>query len=301
MANAFTTPSDVFSPQRVGPSILGYQYANLAILGKGFVVDIPGAIWQPGGKQITFPRVKGFTGESSANPSDGTLVDSDKVEIDSVTADAVSRIKSIAVDKVTLEYCLQELNLSNGTKTTLYDSIITQLGQLMLNELDKALVAEAETTTLALGTTSVPVTISYDQVVNALALWGDKAARADACLLVHSNVYKQILKLTDLKDAAKFGAPTQITGQVVFLAGLPVYVSDNITQTTVAGTPDIVSYTCLILRRGALRYSMRSELDVEIKSQVRSTMRFMDADWRYLVDLEQGAQLGAIKLIAAAA
>lgn len=294
MPPQYTTPSDVFSPQRVGQAILGYQNNNLALMANGFVTEIPGAIWQPGGKQITFPRIKGFSTGSVANPSDGSQVDSDKVEMDMVTADAVSRIKSVAVDKVTLEYCLQEMQLSNGTNTTLFDSIMTQLGQMMLDELDKAMVAEAETTTLAVGTTGVPVTVSYDQVVNGLALWGDKAARADAALVVHSNTYKQILKLSDLKDAAKFGAPTMLTGQVVYLAGLPVYVSDNITQTTVG---EVVSYTNLIVRRGALRYSMRSEMDVEIKTEPRNTMRYLDADWRYLVDLEQGPRLGVVKLI----
>lgn len=300
MPPAYTTPSDVFSPQRVGQAIKGYQYNNHAVLGNGYITEIPGAIWQPGGKQITFPKIVGFSGGSSANASDGTQVDSNKVEITSVTADSVSRIKSIAVDKVSLEYCIQEMQLSNGQNTTLFDSIMDQLGQLMLDEMDKAFVAEAETTTLGIGSTSVPVTISYDQVVNALAQWGDKAARADACLVVHSNIYKQILKLEDLKDAAMFGAPTQITGQVVYLAGLPVYVSDNITKTTVddGENPDIVSYTNLILRRGALRYSMRSDMEVEIKTEKGNTMRYLDADWRYLVDLEQGPQLGAIKLIA---
>lgn len=288
MPNAYTTPSDVFKPQAIGQALKGYLYNNLALLASGYVGDIPNAIWSKGGKQVTFPKVMGIVANgadgkgSSQNKMDGTKVDSKKFSITSVTADAVERILSIAVDKYTLEYAY--------TDPDLYSAIIQQVGEQVSDEIDKAIVTTAEASTLVVTKTAA---ITYDAVVEGLGQWGDKMARADAMLVVHSKVYQDILKIADFKDAAKFGAPTQITGQVPFLAGLPVFVSDNIT--TVTGTPN--TYRNLIVRRGAVRLGMRSDVAMEIKTEPGNTMRYLDFDWAYVPDLASTAQTGVVKLI----
>jgi len=293
MANAYTTPSDVFSPQVVGQAIKGYLYNNVALLGSGYIGSIPGAVWSAGGNQVTFPKYTGFTATagvaSSANAADGTKVDSKKVTVTTVTADCVNRILSIAVDKVTLQNAYTDMDL--------YNMIISQIGEQIRNEIDLALITEAATTTLTLGDTTTPVDMTYDNVVDAKMLWGDKAQNADAAMIVHSNSYGEILKLADIKDASKFGIPTSVAGEVPVLAGMPVFVSDNITFND--STAD--SYTNLIVRRNALRFGTRSEAEMEIKTEPGNTMRYLDTDFRYIVDLEQSAQLGVIKMVTTAA
>lgn len=283
MANAYTTPSDVFAPQRIGQSIKGYIYNNHALSGSGFIGSIAGATWSAGGKQVTFPKYTGFTGGSSANASDGTKVDSKKVTVTSVTADCVSRILSIAVDKATLQDAY--------TDPDVYNYIINQVGEVVVKELDLALVAEAETSTLLMDADDA--TIAYDDIIDGLKLWGDKMQQSEAMLVVHSKVYADLLKLAEVKDSAKFGYATMPNGRVPVIAGCPVYVSDNVTVTDL--TSD--TYTNLIVRRNAVRFGMRSEVDMEIKTEPGNTMRYLDFDWRYIVDLEQSAQLGVIKLV----
>ena len=156
------------------------------------------------------------------------------------------------------------------------------------DEIDLALVAEAETTTLEQDGSLAD--ISYDVIVDALLKWGDKFPRSEAMLVTHSKVYGDIVKSAEIKEASYFGGSTMQTARVPVIAGLPVYVSDNVTL-------DTGVYTNLIVRRDALRFGMRQDVEMEIKTEKGNTMRYLDADFRYVVDLEQSAQYGAIKVL----
>ena len=293
MANAYTTPSDVFKPEVLGRAVMGYLYNTNALLGSGYVGSIEGAIWNAGGNTVTFPKVSGIVSNgadgkgSSTNAADGTTVESKKFSVTSYTAACVNRILSIAVDKVTLQDSL--------TNVQLFNAIVTQIAEQVRNEIDLALVAEAETTTLELDADDA--VIDYDSVVDALLLWGDKFPRSEAMLVVHSKVYSDVLKTAQIKEASYFGAGTMQSARVPVLAGMPVFVSDNVTVTTDGAGAGIDNYTNLIVRRNSLRFGMRQDVEMEIKNQIGNTMRYLDADFRYVVDLEQAGQLGAIKLL----
>lgn len=292
MANAYTTPSDVFKPEVLGRAVRGYLYNNNALLGSGYIGDIEGAIWSAGGNTVTFPKITGIQTNgvdgkgSSTNPTNGSKVESKKFGVTSYTAACVSRLLSIAVDKVTFQDSL--------TSVQLFNAIVMQIAEQVRNEIDSALITEGETTTLSLDISAeTENTISYDALVDALALWGDKFPRSEAALMVHSDKYADILKLAEIKEASYFGMSTMMTARVPVLAGLPVFVSDNCTVTDLT----VDTYTSLIVRRNALRLGMRQDVELEIKTEPGNTMRYLDTDFRYIVDLEQAAQFGAIKLI----
>ena len=282
MTMEYTTISDVFVPEVVGPIVKTYVYDNLALLNSGLVKDIGDVVqWNRGGNTVTFPTYTGFTPGSGSEtlPVNGASVDSKNVSMDSVTENVVGKIIPLAFTNTMFEDVIQSVELQG--------KVIEQIGEEAANDIDETLVTEALTTTLSYsGTAGVP--ISYDTLSQAKMLWGDKVHRFRAGLVVHSAVYGNLIRLGAVTEYQNWGAdPTTRTGAVPYFCGMPVYVSDNVTST------DGV-YNNLIIAEGSLEWAMKREVTVKQKETPGNDNVYLDATYRWMVHLSERRPLGAI-------
>lgn len=278
----YTAPSDVFVPQVVGEMARTYLYYKLALIGNGFAQEAE-AIWNGDGSTVTLPYVTGFSGSSGTLATDGTQVDSQKFSVTSTTASVTAKIISIAMAGATLEDVARDINL--------YNEMLMQVQQAVAKDVDAALITAAETTALST-TTGGP--ICYEDIVKAKLNWGD-SMNDDACLVVHSTVYADLLKLAQVSTWQNWGGnPVAPSGRVPMIAGLPVFVSDNLTNST--------TYTNLIIRRGGLKFAFKRALKVDLKKEKGNDMTYFDWTYRYTTYLKPAptGRDNAIKLITTA-
>jgi HK97 family phage major capsid protein len=105
--------------------------------------------------------------------------------------------------------------------------------------------------------------ISYDEVVDAMALLGDEAGDW-AALAVHSKTLAAMRKERDNVGGAGLGRPLLVPnafeGKLPTYMGLPVIVSDRLP--VASGTPDL--YTSLLLKKESLTFWMADISDGDI-------------------------------------
>ncbi len=279
MTAAYTTPSDVFVPEVLGPVVEAYLYDNYALVGTGYVQPLD-VSWNAGGNTATIRKFSGLASGFQSNAVDGTQVESTDLSVTSYTVKAVNKILSVAIDDVTMDDVATDVELQRR--------MVEQVGKEVQKVLDQALVTEAETTTLSKTCTG---RLSVEELVSAkVTNWGDKSVVWDSCLVVHSKVYGDLVTLPQVQDSYRFGSLVAQTGVIPSINGMPIFVSDAISG------PTNNLYTNLIVRRGALGYNFRKALQLEIKSEKGNTMKYWDFSFRYLVDLLYSNPLGVIKV-----
>lgn len=281
MPSAYTQDANIIQPQVLGDVVATWLYYNSALIGSGAATELTGAMWNAGGSTVTFRKLAGFTAGSATLPTDGTQVDSKNVTMTSYTKTVTNKIVSIAMSNVALEDVTQDVDL--------YNAVVDQVGSQVRDDVDAALITEACTSTLSHDCTGA--SISYNDIVTAKMKWADKSVIKNPVLVCHSAVYNDLLKLSQVATFNNWGAgPAVQSGAVPYIAGMPVIVSDNVTNA------DGV-YTNLIVDRGALQYAFKRLVTVEVKNQPGNDMHWFDFTYRYVVNMTQSNPLPVVKYI----
>jgi len=133
-----------------------------------------------------------------------------------------------------------------------YAEVARQFRELVERRVDKALLDAAMASLPSdyihdVYNSGSPVTLGYDQMVDARLKWGDE--QNDIVLLgTHSKVYGDLLKFKDTTNRPLLTDPAD--GSVTRFAGVPVTVSDKNAKST--DTPP--KYTSIIAKRAALAF-----------------------------------------------
>lgn len=146
----------------------------------------------------------------------------------------------------------------------------TQIATVIARKQDADLRDKAYTAGAGQTVTKAAV-ISYNNVIDALAPYGDEVTEGGFSLIIHSKQFRDIVKDSAFQNLANFGeGASSVPGPMGMLGTIPVYVSDRIT--VVSGTPD--TYKSLVIRNQPLAYVRKREALVETDRDIlaRSTI-----------------------------
>lgn len=281
MADAFTTPADVFQSAAFFNWVRNYSYNNLALLGASpYVTERNEIEWSDAGDTITEFRFNGKVVAVDLK-TDGTVPVSQKVTVDSRTLTVVGKYASLKIPRATMEDVTKKQNFN------LIQAIARQVAEAFGDTVDKSLITTAETTTLTSSTLTGPIT--YDDIINARAKWGDKMGRPALCV-VHSTPYVDALKNAEVRNAGVFGSSTLQSGELRVFGGLPIAVSDNISR---AASGDKWNYTNLIIRANGLGYSFKRTLSYR-SFPIEGDMDIHEFTMRYVTILDGDNELPGV-------
>lgn len=112
-------------------------------------------------------------------------------------------------------------------------------------------------------------------------------------LVVHSKVYRDLIKLAEFKTLTQKADQVIEKGVVGMVYGVPIRVSDAIT--TVAGSPN--TYRNLLLKKSALGLWYQRNMNVETERDTIKRTTVITADSIFATAMFQDNPLPVVKLV----
>ena len=273
---AVTTTSNVIIPE---------------VLAAMIAAEIPGQLALAGSDAVTvLDNLKGGPGNTIKIPRWGTI--GDFTEVAEGNAMPVVNIAATAAT-ATVKKFARGVEVTDEALLASYDDplkeVARQFARYAARAADRELITAAETSTL-LHTASG--TITLNDIVDAIGKWNDASVNISG-LVVHSKVYRDLIKLAEFKTLTQKADSVIEKGVVGMVYGVPIRVSDAIT--TVAGSPN--SYRNLLLKKGALGLWYQRNMNVETERDTIKRTTVITADSIFATAMFQDNPLPVVKLV----
>ena len=273
---AVTTTSNVIIPE---------------VLAAMIAAEIPGQLALAGSDAVTvLDNLKGGPGNTIKIPRWGTI--GDFTEVAEGNAMPVVNIAATAAT-ATVKKFARGVEVTDEALLASYDDplkeVARQFARYAARAADRELITAAETSTL-LHTASG--TITLNDIVDAIGKWNDASVNISG-LVVHSKVYRDLIKLAEFKTLTQKADSVIEKGVVGMVYGVPIRVSDAIT--TVAGSPN--TYRNLLLKKGALGLWYQRNMNVETERDTIKRTTVVTADSIFATAMFQDNPLPVVKLV----
>lgn len=273
---AVTTTSNVIIPE---------------VLAAMIAAEIPGQLALAGSDAVTvLDNLKGGPGNTIKIPRWGTI--GDFTEVAEGNAMPVVNIAATAAT-ATVKKFARGVEVTDEALLASYDDplkeVARQFARYAARAADRELITAAETSTL-LHTASG--TITLNDIVDAIGKWNDASVNISG-LVVHSKVYRDLIKLAEFKTLTQKADSVIEKGVVGMVYGVPIRVSDAIT--TVAGSPN--TYRNLLLKKGALGLWYQRNMNVETERDTIKRTTVITADSIFATAMFQDNPLPVVKLV----
>lgn len=273
---AVTTTSNVIIPE---------------VLAAMIAAEIPGQLALAGSDAVTvLDNLKGGPGNTIKIPRWGTI--GDFTEVAEGNAMPVVNIAATAAT-ATVKKFARGVEVTDEALLASYDDplkeVARQFARYAARAADRELITAAETSTL-LHTASG--TITLNDIVDAIGKWNDASVNISG-LVVHSKVYRDLIKLSEFKTLTQKADSVIEKGVVGMVYGVPIRVSDAIT--TVAGSPN--TYRNLLLKKGALGLWYQRNMNVETERDTIKRTTVITADSIFATAMFQDNPLPVVKLV----
>lgn len=273
---AVTTTSNVIIPE---------------VLAAMIAAEIPGQLALAGSDAVTvLDNLKGGPGNTIKIPRWGTI--GDFTEVAEGIAMPVVNIAATAAT-ATVKKFARGVEVTDEALLASYDDplkeVARQFARYAARAADRELITAAETSTL-LHTASG--TITLNDIVDAIGKWNDASVNISG-LVVHSKVYRDLIKLAEFKTLTQKADSVIEKGVVGMVYGVPIRVSDAIT--TVAGSPN--TYRNLLLKKGALGLWYQRNMNVETERDTIKRTTVITADSIFATAMFQDNPLPVVKLV----
>lgn len=273
---AVTTTSNVIIPE---------------VLAAMIAAEIPGQLALAGSDAVTvLDNLKGGPGNTIKIPRWGTI--GDFTEVAEGNAMPVVNIAATAA-AATVKKFARGVEVTDEALLASYDDplkeVARQFARYAARAADRELITAAETSTL-LHTASG--TITLNDIVDAIGKWNDASVNISG-LVVHSKVYRDLIKLAEFKTLTQKADSVIEKGVVGMVYGVPIRVSDAIT--TVAGSPN--TYRNLLLKKGALGLWYQRNMNVETERDTIKRTTVITADSIFATAMFQDNPLPVVKLV----
>lgn len=282
-----TTSSDLFIPEVMADAIAGALAGRQALAGTGAFTIVPSLPEsERGGNTVNVPYF-GHLGELQAR-TDGQALDVVTLTSAAETATVVRAGKAFEIT-----HWAQRA----AGATDPYAEGARQFADSVVRQFDKAALAAASTTTLALDKHTEK--LSYGHFVELLDLFGDEQDDVVA-FCVHSKILASLRNIKDGSNRLMF-VDARENGQPMIL-GRPVFVSDKHTVKPTGGgtSPDVPSYVTLAVKRGAGVIWSAAAPTVDTDKDILADSKVASVNLYYAAHLYKrmpgGTKLGAAKL-----
>jgi len=253
--------------------------------------EIPGQLALAGSDAVTvLDNLKGGPGNTIRIPRWGTI--GDFTEVAEGNPMPVVNIAATAAT-ATVKKFARGVEVTDEALLASYEDplkeVARQFARYAARAADRELIAAAETSTLqhvAAGT------ITLNDIVDAIGRWDDASNNISA-LVVHSKVYRDLIKLAEFKTLTQKADQVIERGVVGMVYGVPIRVSDAIT--TVAGTPN--TYRNLLLKKSALGLWYQRNMTVETERDSIKRTTVITADSIFATAMFQGNPLPVVRLV----
>ena len=273
---AVTTTSNVIIPE---------------VLAAMISAEIPGQLALAGSDAVTvLDNLKGGPGNAIKIPRWGTI--GDFTEVAEGNAMPVVNIAATAAT-ATVKKFARGVEVTDEALLASYDDplkeVARQFARYAARAADRELITAAEASTL-LHTASA--TITLNDIIDAIGKWNDASVNISG-LVVHSKVYRDLIKLAEFKTLTQKADQVIEKGVVGMVYGVPIRVSDAIT--TVAGSPN--TYRNLLLKKSALGLWYQRNMNVETERDTIKRTTVITADSIFATAMFQDNPLPVVKLV----
>ena len=273
---AVTTTSNVIIPE---------------VLAAMISAEIPGQLALAGSDAVTvLDNLKGGPGNTIKIPRWGTI--GDFTEVAEGNAMPVVNIAATAAT-ATVKKFARGVEVTDEALLASYDDplkeVARQFARYAARAADRELITAAEASTL-LHTASA--TITLNDIIDAIGKWNDASVNISG-LVVHSKVYRDLIKLAEFKTLTQKADLVIEKGVVGMVYGVPIRVSDAIT--TVAGSPN--TYRNLLLKKSALGLWYQRNMNVETERDTIKRTTVITADSIFATAMFQDNPLPVVKLV----
>lgn len=273
---AVTTTSNVIIPE---------------VLAAMISAEIPGQLALAGSDAVTvLDNLKGGPGNAIKIPRWGTI--GDFTEVAEGNAMPVVNIAATAAT-ATVKKFARGVEVTDEALLASYDDplkeVARQFARYAARAADRELITAAEASTL-LHTAST--TITLNDIIDAIGKWNDASVNISG-LVVHSKVYRDLIKLAEFKTLTQKADQVIEKGVVGMVYGVPIRVSDAIT--TVAGSPN--TYRNLLLKKSALGLWYQRNMNVETERDTIKRTTVITADSIFATAMFQDNPLPVVKLV----
>lgn len=261
------------------------------VLAAMIAAEIPGQLALAGSDAVTvLDNLKGGPGNTIKIPRWGTI--GDFTEVAEGNAMPVVNIAATAAT-ATVKKFARGVEVTDEALLASYDDplkeVARQFARYAARAADRELIVAAETSTL-LHTASA--TITLNDIIDAIGKWNDASVNISG-LVVHSKVYRDLIKLAEFKTLTQKADQVIERGVVGQIYGVPIRVSDAIT--TVAGSPN--TYRNLLLKKGALGLWYQRNMNVETERDTIKRTTVITADSIFATAMFQDNPLPVVKLV----
>ena len=256
-----------------------------------FSAEIPGQLALAGSDAVTvLDNLKGGPGNTIKIPRWGTI--GDFTEVAEGNAMPVVNIAATAAT-ATVKKFARGVEVTDEALLASYDDplkeVARQFARYAARAADRELITAAEASTL-LHTASA--TITLNDIIDAIGKWNDASVNISG-LVVHSKVYRDLIKLSEFKTLTQKADQVIEKGVVGMVYGVPIRVSDAIT--TVAGSPN--TYRNLLLKKSALGLWYQRNMNVETERDTIKRTTVITADSIFATAMFQDNPLPVVKLV----
>jgi hypothetical protein len=264
---AVTQISDIINPEVLGDQVSA-KFPDMLVLGNSSLVEVDTEfpLGSPG-TQFKMPfwkRIGAF----------GSMTEGAALTPGKITADAEFAI----VQRAGAAYEVYD-TAALVSKSDPVGEVADQIARRAAEFVDNAIVVTGCDATPNVSDASTG-TITVNTVIAALLKLGDNYSKllAGGALIMHSKVYGDLVQLGVIQNQYQSGMDFLKTGVVPTLLGLPIMISDRVTQVTVSS---VVHYNTYIVGPGALalfyQRAVRVEFDRDILYQadiIAATVHF---------------------------
>ncbi len=273
---AVTTTSNVIIPE---------------VLAAMISAEIPGQLALAGSDAVTvLDNLKGGPGNTIKIPRWGTI--GDFTEVAEGNAMPVVNIAATAAT-ATVKKFARGVEVTDEALLASYDDplkeVARQFARYAARAADRELITAAEASTLL---HTAPATITLNDIIDAIGKWNDASVNISG-LVVHSKVYRDLIKLAEFKTLTQKADQVIEKGVVGMVYGVPIRVSDAIT--TVAGSPN--TYRNLLLKKSALGLWYQRNMNVETERDTIKRTTVITADSIFATAMFQDNPLPVVKLV----
>ena len=261
------------------------------VLAAMIAAEIPGQLALAGSDAVTvLDNLKGGPGNTIKIPRWGTI--GDFTEVAEGNAMPVVNIAATAAT-ATVKKFARGVEVTDEALLASYDDplkeVARQFARYAARAADRELIVAAETTTLQHTATG---TITLNDIIDAIGKWNDASVNISG-LVVHSKVYRDLIKLSEFKTLTQKADQVIERGVVGMVYGVPIRVSDSIT--TVAGSPN--TYRNLLLKKNALGLWYQRNMNVETERDTIKRTTVITADSIFATAMFQDDPLPVVKLV----
>jgi len=261
------------------------------VLAAMIAAEIPGQLALAGSDAVTvLDNLKGGPGKTIKIPRWGTI--GDFTEVAEGIAMPVVNIAATAAT-ATVKKFARGVEVTDEALLASYDDplkeVARQFARYAARAADRELITAAETSTLQHEASG---TITLNDIVDAIGKWNDASVNISG-LVVHSKVYRDLIKLAEFKTLTQKADQVIEKGVVGMVYGVPIRVSDAIT--TVAGSPN--TYRNLLLKKSALGLWYQRNMNVETERDTIKRTTVITADSIFATAMFQDNPLPVVKLV----